>query len=196
MICRPRAAAIPMVFAVRLGDRQVIDRGDTPAHQAVLVELPVLVAVGPEPVRRIVMPFVGKAHGDAIAARRPDLLDQPVVELFGPFARKESLDGGAALKEFRAVPPYAAGRVGQRDAFRIATVPGILGGSRLYRRRFGREGRERWTWCVSIQGSTPSAAATGSCAPDVVRPVGRFPVSRYCCPPARPAGNESGRGRR
>jgi len=34
--------------------------------QTVLVELPVLIAVAPEPASRIVAPFVGEANRDAI----------------------------------------------------------------------------------------------------------------------------------
>ena len=67
MIRRPRTWGRPMELAICRRDRQVVDRGEAPAHQAALVEFPVLVAVGPEPVGRIVVPFVGEAHGDAVA---------------------------------------------------------------------------------------------------------------------------------
>src|SRR5438046_175105 len=39
----------PVILALAFLDRQVVDAGDAPAHQAVLVELPVLVAVAAEP---------------------------------------------------------------------------------------------------------------------------------------------------
>src|SRR5262249_2646578 len=38
----------PVIFAFPFGDGKVVDAGDTPPHQAVLRELPVLVAVAPE----------------------------------------------------------------------------------------------------------------------------------------------------
>ena len=45
----------------------------------------------------VVVPFIGKAYGDAVLSKGPDLLDQAVVELTLPFAREECFDGVAAL---------------------------------------------------------------------------------------------------
>jgi hypothetical protein len=45
------------------------------------------------------MPFVSEAHGDPVLAASPDLLDEAIVQLLGPFAREEGLDGRAALEE-------------------------------------------------------------------------------------------------
>ena len=42
-----------------------------PPHEAALREFSVLVAVGPEPVPRVVVPFAPKADGDPIIADRP-----------------------------------------------------------------------------------------------------------------------------
>ncbi len=39
----------PAVLPIGFGDRQVVDAGVAPAHEAALVEFPVLVAVGAEP---------------------------------------------------------------------------------------------------------------------------------------------------
>ena len=62
------------------------------AHQPVLVELPVFVAVGTEPVAGVIVPLVRKAHGDAIAGEGPELLREAVVELAIPFAGQERDD--------------------------------------------------------------------------------------------------------
>jgi hypothetical protein len=51
-----------------------------PAHQAVLVELPVLVAVGAEPGAGVVVGLVGEADGDAVAVVGPQFLDQWIVD--------------------------------------------------------------------------------------------------------------------
>src|ERR1700709_1781956 len=51
----------PMIFAVGFGDWGIIDAGNAPAHQPVRIELPQLVAVGPEPMTAVAMPFIGKA---------------------------------------------------------------------------------------------------------------------------------------
>src|SRR4051812_19090664 len=88
MVVRPPAQG-PMVLALRRLDRRIVDAGDAPAHQAVLVKLPVFVPVGAEPVAAVVAPLIGEAHGDAVPAERPDLLDQAVVELSRPLALQE-----------------------------------------------------------------------------------------------------------
>src|SRR5688572_3428891 len=80
------ALSLPAELAICFLDRQVVDAGEAPAHQAVLGELPVLVAVGAEPVPRVVVPLVLEAHGDEVAHEAPELLLQPVVELAVPLA--------------------------------------------------------------------------------------------------------------
>src|SRR6266576_3168181 len=107
-----------------------------------LVEFPVLVAIAAEPIAAVVMPFIGKAHGDAVLAESPDFFDQAVIELALPFARQKRLDGGAALQKLRAITPAAVGRVRQRDAGRIACIPGVFGETRLLRGGLAGEGRQ------------------------------------------------------
>jgi hypothetical protein len=99
MIVRP-AAERPRIFALALLDRQIVDAGDPPPHQAVVGEFPILVAVAAEPVARIVAPFIGEAYRDAFAVEGPDLLDRPIIELLVPFARQEGLNGRTALNKF------------------------------------------------------------------------------------------------
>src|SRR6267143_1860208 len=91
------AAQRPVVFALALLDRQIVDAGDAQAHQAVLVEFPVLVAVAAEPVAAVVVPFIGEAHRNPVRAKGPELLDQSVVEFALPLARQEGSDRVAAL---------------------------------------------------------------------------------------------------
>src|SRR5262245_49681224 len=135
----------PVVFALTVFDRQIIDAGDTPPHQAFCVELPILVSVAAEPVTGIVVPFIGKAHGDPILPKSPHFLDQPIVELAIPLARQKRLDFRAAANEFDAVSPDAVGRVGKSYASRIARIPGILGKTRLLCGSFGGKGWQWWT---------------------------------------------------
>src|SRR5258708_33642790 len=101
------AAQRPTIFAVFLADRQIIDRRMAGGCQAVLVELPVLIAVRTKPVARIVMPFVGEADGDAIVSRRPQFLDQAVIKLACPFTPKKCDDLLSADQEVRPVAPSA-----------------------------------------------------------------------------------------
>src|SRR5258705_13952721 len=95
----------PVIFALAVFDRQVVDAGDAPSHQALFVELPILVAVATKPVAGIIMPFICKAHGYPVVAKRPDLLDQPILELASPLAREECLNGLAATDELGAIAP-------------------------------------------------------------------------------------------
>jgi hypothetical protein len=139
------AAERPVVFALAFLDRKIVDAGDAKAHQAVLVELPVLVAVAAKPVAAVVVPFIGEAHGDAVVAEGPDFLDQAVVELAVPLTRQERLNGLATLKELGAVPPAAVGRVRERNASRIARVPRVLGHAHLLRGGFSAERGKRRT---------------------------------------------------
>src|SRR6185437_8579964 len=71
------AAERPAKFALALGDRQVVAAAVADAHQAVLVEFPVLDVVAAQPVAAIVVPFIGEAHRDAVVPERPDFLDEP-----------------------------------------------------------------------------------------------------------------------
>lgn len=81
MIVRP-ATQRPVKLAIGFGDRQVIDACETPMHQTIRRELPVLVSIAAKPVSAVVMPFIGVANGDAVLGKRPELFDQPVIELF------------------------------------------------------------------------------------------------------------------
>src|SRR5262245_49860562 len=133
----------PVIFALAILDRQVVDAGDAPPHQAVLVELPVLVAIAAKPVAGIVVPFICKAHGDPIVTKHPDFLDQPIIELAIPFAREKRLDLLAAVNELGAVAPDAVDGIAEGDTGGVARVPGIFGEAHLLR---GGLRRERGQW--------------------------------------------------
>src|SRR6266446_8327860 len=101
------AAKRPVVLALALLDRKIVDARDAQTHQALLVELPVLVAIAAKPLSAVVVPLIGKSHGNAVLAKGPDFLDEAVVELAIPLARQERFDGLAAEQEFGAVAPTA-----------------------------------------------------------------------------------------
>src|SRR6204780_3209538 len=105
------SAQRPTIETVGLRDRQVVDARQAQSHQAMLVEFPVFVAVAAKPMAAI-MPLVGETHGDSVLAKRPKLLDQPIIEFTRPFARQERLNGFAPLEKFRAVAPAAIGCIG------------------------------------------------------------------------------------
>ena len=49
----------PVIFALAIFDRQVVDAGDPPSHQTLFVELPILVA------NRIAVRFADEWHDDS-----------------------------------------------------------------------------------------------------------------------------------
>src|SRR5438067_5435172 len=95
----------PMILAVRLLDRQVVNGGKPKAHQAIAIKLPVLVAIGTEPIPRVIVPFVSEPHGDTVCVISPKLFDQPVVKFFGPLAFQKLNDLGPSSRELGPVSP-------------------------------------------------------------------------------------------
>src|SRR5271163_4594017 len=107
MIRGTRTGAIPMVLALALLDRQIVDAGEAPPHQPICAKLPILVAVRAEPIGGIVMPFICETHGDSVAGEAPKLLDQSVIELALPLPGEKCDDRWAPLDEFGSVSPVA-----------------------------------------------------------------------------------------
>jgi hypothetical protein len=58
-------------------------------------------------VSAVVVPFVRETHGDAIVAKGPQFLDQPVVEFPRPFAREEFDDLRTPDWKLRSIAPRA-----------------------------------------------------------------------------------------
>src|SRR5258706_131847 len=158
----------PMEFALGLRDTDIVDARLASSHQAVVSELPLLVAMGSIPISAVVMPFIGKANGNPVAVNSPHLLDQTVVELALPFAGQKRLDRIAAFNELGAISPAAVGCVGKRHAFGIARVPGVLRHARFLSCGFGgerRKGRGRHSTRFLHAGSRGRTPASGGGVP-------------------------------
>ena len=69
----------PVVAALALRDREIVDAGNPQPHQAVLVELPILVALAAKPIAAVIVPLVGETNCDAVLSESPDFLNEPVV---------------------------------------------------------------------------------------------------------------------
>src|ERR1700693_2078432 len=104
MLIQP-APWCPLILALRLLDWQIVDGSESQAHQPVLIELPILIAIRAKPIPRVIVPFIGKTHGDTVSLERPKLLDQPIVQLFRPFASEKRDDFLPPVHKFRAVSP-------------------------------------------------------------------------------------------
>src|ERR1700754_1586317 len=141
MVGRPRAGIVPAELPLGLFDRHVVDARVALRHQPFLVEEPVLVAVGAEPLAGVRAPLVGEAHRDPVVGEGPELLDQAVVVLPFPLLGQELDDLVGPGDEAGAIAPAAVGGVGLGAALWVAGVPGVLGGADLLDR--GLSG-ERW----------------------------------------------------
>mmetsp|Transcript_38117 Transcript_38117/g.91353 ORF Transcript_38117/g.91353 Transcript_38117/m.91353 type:complete len:205 (+) Transcript_38117:165-779(+) len=139
------AAEGPAVEPVGLGDGDVVDRRVADRHQALRVELPVLVAVGAMPLTVLRVVLVCKAHGDAVLCVRPVLLDESVVQLLSPLALEERLHRGAAGEDLVAVAPLGVLCVRGRHLRRVTAVPTILRCANLLDGLLQRERRQRQT---------------------------------------------------
>src|SRR6266545_1041109 len=135
----------PVIVALGFRDGKVVDARVPHAHQPLLVEFPVLVAVGPEPVARVIVMLVSEADGDPVALECPELLDEPVVELLRPFAREKRHDLVTPVDELRPVPPVAVRCVGQSHLLGVTGVPGVFRQPHLLDGGVARERRERRT---------------------------------------------------
>src|SRR3954471_24568559 len=89
---RARAEDAPL----GLLDRDVVDARLATAHVALVVELPLLVAVAAPPLAGGVAALVLEAHGDPVGGERPQVLAQRVVRLAVPLAGQELHDRLAA----------------------------------------------------------------------------------------------------
>ena len=89
MFVRP-ASKRPVVLAIRSQNGKVVDGCKSRRHKPIVVEFPVLIAVGAIPVIRVIVPLVSEAYGDPVPGKRPHFLDKPVVPFLGPLVREES----------------------------------------------------------------------------------------------------------
>lgn len=103
----------------------------TAAHQAIRLELPILVAIRPEPVSTVIVPFISEPHRNPVTRVGPQLFYQAIVEFTGPLSSQERLNLIATLDELGTVSPAAIWRIRQRYPGRIAAIPPVLGKSDL-----------------------------------------------------------------
>src|SRR5690625_2630206 len=137
---RARAGG-PVEKSLTFCDGQVIDAGVALCHQAIVIELPVFVTIGSEPLAAVITPLIGKANRNPVTIVAPQLLDQAIVQLAGPFALQKAANGIASFEEFGAITPLAVGGIGQGDFLRITSVPGIFCSTNFLACRFCSKGR-------------------------------------------------------
>jgi hypothetical protein len=140
-----------MEFALRFRDREIVDTGEAFLHQSIDGKLPIFIPVRTKPVFAIVMPFAGKPHSDPIIRECPQLLNQAVFKLLGPFARKKCDYLGAAADKLRSVSPETVRRIDECAPFRIAGIPTVFGASYFLLGSLTSKGWQRWTYLSHVK---------------------------------------------
>jgi hypothetical protein len=115
-----------------------------PRHEAVRLEFPVLVSVRSKPLPAVVVPLVGKPDGNPVVVKRPELLDEAIVQLSDPLPREKLDNRRTTGQKLRAIAPDAVQSVAPRDSLGVTGVPGVLGESHLRHRGFPIERRTGW----------------------------------------------------
>src|SRR4029077_11673284 len=127
--------------ALIFSNRKIIDAGVAMFHKPGGVELPVLIAVRPVPLAGSVVRFVGEADGNPVLAKRPELLDEAVVQFGRPLPCEKGNDLRATGEKLGAVAPATIHRVAARDLLRVAGIPVILGSAHFQNRGLSCEWR-------------------------------------------------------
>ena len=96
-----------MVFAITVGNREIVDAREALLHEPVRIEFPVLITVGAKPLAGGVVLFVGEPDGNVIVRESPDLLDQPVVQFTRPLGGQECDDLTTPFGKLCAITPLA-----------------------------------------------------------------------------------------
>src|SRR6267378_7007564 len=168
----------PVIFALRLFDWQIVDGSKPQAHQPVLIELPILIAIRAKPIPGVIVAFIGKAYGDTVSLERPKLFDQPIVQLFRPFASEKRDNFLPSVHKFRAVSPAGINCVSQSHLFWITRVPGIFCQSNLLNSRFACKWRQRRTWSYGLGDGGHRISPFPPLIPLLKR---AFANQRHCC---------------
>src|SRR5262249_50987618 len=109
----------PLLF----GDGQIINACVAYFRKPTCIKLPILIAIRAKPLPARVMRFVGKPHGNAVAVKAPQFLDEPVVEFLFPFSLQERNHFISAMNELRSVSPVGIRSIAACNSFRIARIP-------------------------------------------------------------------------
>ena len=91
-------------------------------------ELPQFVAVAAVPLTTGVAAFVLEPHGDAIVVEIPQVLAQHVVEFALHFCVRNATMSARPTTCTSRLRHCESARIGQAHPFRVAGVPGVLGG--------------------------------------------------------------------
>ncbi len=136
------AAEFPVKLPFGITNRQIVDAGEALAHQAGVIEHPVLVAIGTIPLPGPVVEFIRVANGNPVFGEGEQFLDQTIVQLPPPLRGEEADNLCPSSDEQVPVSPGTVFRLGQGDLLGIAAIPAIFGKAHLLGGRFMGKGRQ------------------------------------------------------
>jgi len=93
-----------------------------------VIELPVLIAIGAIAVARVVIPLVSEVYSDAVARKRPEFLDESIIQFLYPLTREKAM--------ISSRPATNSERFLHRES--IARTPELLSLGREYSRHLRR----------------------------------------------------------
>jgi hypothetical protein len=75
-----------MIFSLRFLDREIVDGRVAQSHQATVIKLPILIAVGTKPIPGVIVPFVRETHGNTVPGVSPEFFDKAIIQFLRPLA--------------------------------------------------------------------------------------------------------------
>ena len=78
---------------------QIVDALMSLCHEAICIELPVLIAVRAAPPSILTLRLVGETHGDVISVECPKFFDKAIFQLLSPLALQKLDDSLATTEE-------------------------------------------------------------------------------------------------
>jgi len=94
---------------------------------------------------RVVMALVGETNGNPVVLVCPKFFYEAIIQFLVPFAGEELNNGVAPGEEFNTVAPYAVRGVGEPNALRLTSIPGILSQADFFCSGVRIERRKRWS---------------------------------------------------
>ena len=76
----------PVELSILIRDRNIVDAGLTPTHQALVTEFPAFIAIGPIPLPHFIMPFLLESHSNTVVVPSPYFLEREIAILLSLLA--------------------------------------------------------------------------------------------------------------
>src|ERR1700737_4067514 len=93
------------------------------------------------------MPLVCKTHRNAIIVKRPQLLDESIVQFLRPFSSEKGDNLCSSVHKLGPISPSRVECVGERHFLSITGIPSVFSQANLQNRGLAREWWKGWASC-------------------------------------------------